>query len=226
MGEKIKLSPTTGLNLFLECPRCFWLRFNEGVHRPEVIFPSLPGGMDRIIKDYFDSFRVKGELPPELKGKVEGKLIEDQALLDEWRNWRKGLIYEDPQLEATLAGALDDCLVDQGHYIPVDYKTRGSAPKEGNSEEYYQVQLDAYTFLLQKNGYATREFAYLVYYFPEAFQSDHLVKFKTEVVRVETDSQRCYKIFQDAVNCLRGPIPKAHTECSYCAWFSDLLDYD
>ena len=75
--KKLELSPTTGLNLFRECPRCFWLRYRERVHRPDTIFPSLPGGMDRILKVYFDSFRARDELPPELEGKVEGKLLPD-----------------------------------------------------------------------------------------------------------------------------------------------------
>jgi len=226
MAEKIKLSPTTGLNLFLECPRCFWLRYNEKVHRPETIFPSLPGGMDRIIKDYYDIFRKKGELPPEIDGKVAGKLFSDQELLDEWRDWRKGLPYSDENLSATLSGALDDCLVDDGYFIPIDYKTRGSAPKAGASEEYYRTQLDTYVFLLQQKGYKTREFAYLVYYYPDKISESHLVKFNVEVVKVETDGQRAYKIFSDAVGCLKGPIPKSHTECGFCAWYSDLLEYD
>lgn len=224
--ERIKLSPTSGLSLFLECPRCFWLRYNEEVHRPETVFPSLPGGMDRIIKEYFDTFRKVGKLPPEIDGKVSGQLLADQALLDDWRNWRKGLVYYDDKLEAALTGALDDCLVDGDYYIPLDYKTRGSAPKEGSSEQYYQVQLDTYVFLLQKNGYKTREYAYLIYYYPDKIMESHLVKFNVEVMKLETDSQRAYKIFSDAVQCLRGPIPKSHTECVFCAWFSDLLEYD
>jgi len=225
-GVGIKLSPTTGLNLFLECPRCFWLRYNEKVHRPDTVFPSLPGGMDRIIKEYFDTFRGRDKLPPEIEGKVKGKLLADQQLLDGWRNWRQGLIYYDPNLEATLAGALDDCLVDGGYFIPIDYKTRGAAPKEGASEEYYQTQMDTYVFLLQKNGYKTSEFAYLVYYYPDKFVDGHLVRFSVEVVKIETDGQRAYKIFSDAVSCLKGPIPKSHTECSFCAWYSDILEYD
>jgi hypothetical protein len=228
VAEKLyRLAPTTGLNLFLECPRCFWLRYNENVHRPDTIFPSLPGGMDRIIKEYFDTFRKSGKLPPEIEGKVEGKLMADQTLLDVWRDWRKGLPpYLDEKLGASLTGAIDDCLVDDGYYIPLDYKTRGSAPKEGSSEEYYQTQLATYVFLLQKGGYKTREYAYLIYYFPDKISESHLVRFSVEVVKLETDSQRVYRIFSDAVNCLKGPIPKSHTECGFCAWFSDLLEYD
>jgi len=226
MSEKVRLSPTTGLNLFLECPRCFWLRYNEDVHRPDTIFPSLPGGMDRIIKEYFDTFRQGAGLPPELKGKVDGKLVSDQELMDNWRNWRRGLKFEDEKLDATLSGALDDCLIDGESYIPLDYKTRGAAPKEGQSQEYYQTQLDCYAFLLEKNGYKVKDYAYLVYYFPDKVVGDHLVKFNIEVVKVSTDPKRAYKIFSDAVKLLKGPIPEKHTECGFCAWYTDLLEYD
>lgn len=226
MTKKLELSPTTGLGLFLECPRCFWLRYNEGVHRPDVVFPSLPGGMDRILKEYFDSFRAKNKLPPELEGKVEGKLLPDQELIDNWRNWRTGLYFEDSKLDAILRGALDECLVDGELYIPLDIKTRGTAPNQGQSELYYQNQLDCYVFLLSKMGYKTKGYAYLVYYYPQGVDDKHLVRFNTEVVKLETDVDRLYKVFSDAVNCLRGPIPPRHTECSFCAWYSDLLEYD
>jgi hypothetical protein len=226
MPERIKLSPTTGLSLFLECPRCFWLRYNEKVHRPDTIFPSLPGGMDRIIKEYFDTFRREGKLPPEIEGKVDGVLFPDQPQLDDWRNWRKGLNFCDDESGAVLNGAIDDLLQDGEYVIPLDYKTRGSAPKAGASEQYYRTQLDTYVFLLQKNGCRTREFAYLVYYYPDKISDKHTVKFNVEVVKVETDGQRAYKIFSDAVACLRGPMPKSHTECGFCAWYSDLLEYD
>jgi CRISPR/Cas system-associated exonuclease Cas4 (RecB family) len=222
----LELSPTTGLNLFLECPRCFWLRYRERVHRPDTIFPSLPGGMDRILKDYFDSFRSQSKLPPELKGRVEGKLVPDQELVDKWRNWRSGPRFEDPKLDAVLRGALDDCLIDGKYYIPLDIKTRANAPKEGQSEQFYQTQLDCYAFLLEKMGYRTKGYAYLVYYFPETVDDKHLVKFNTEVVKLETNIERVYKVFSNAVKCYHGPIPPSHTECGFCAWYSDLLEYD
>lgn len=225
-NKRLELSPTTGISLFLECPRCFWLRYREGVHRPETIFPSLPSGMDRILKSYFDGFRKSDQLPPELEGKVKGRLIPDQELIDKWRAWQTGLRFEDPELDAVLRGALDDCLLDDGVYVPLDVKTRGAAPKAGHSEMYYQTQLDCYAFLLLKMGHKTADHAYLVYYFPESVNEGHLVKFNTEVVRVGTSAERAYRIFSDAVKCCRGPIPPRHTECGFCAWYSDLLEYD
>ena len=58
------------------------MHFNAKVTRPRGIFPSLPSGMDRVIKTYFDHYR--GSLPPELEGEVEGKLIPDLDLMNQW----------------------------------------------------------------------------------------------------------------------------------------------
>jgi hypothetical protein len=60
------------LGLYTECPRCFWLEINTGIKRPDTIFPSLPGGLDPLFKRYFDQFRDRSELPPEVQGKLPG----------------------------------------------------------------------------------------------------------------------------------------------------------
>lgn len=214
---KIKLSPST-LNLFLECPRCFWLHINKGIHRPRGIFPSLPGGMDGVIKDYYDGYR--GSLPPEIVGKVAGKLFSDKQVLTKWRNWRTGLEYTDEETGATLFGALDDCLVDGDHYVPLDYKTRGSAPKEGTSEGYYGNQLNCYTLLLKENNYPVNGFGYLVYYYPKAVKENGIVQFDVYPVQLKTDAEVARKTFKDAVALLSGPEPKKHSNCAYCSWSS------
>jgi len=219
-----RISPTTGLSLFKECPRCFWLHFNKNVHRPRGIFPSLPGGMDLVIKNYFDKYR--GKLPPEIVGKVVGQLMPEVEPLNKWRNWQTGLEYYDKTRDAVLFGALDDCLVDGDYYIPLDYKTRGSAPNDGDSEKYYQTQLDTYALLLNKNGYKTRNFAYLIYYYPEEIKENGIAKFSIEVVKVNTDLARAQKTFEEAVDLLKGPIPKRHSDCEYCCWVSDRLGFE
>src|SRR3989344_8415650 len=60
-----KLSPSS-LNLFIDCPRCFWLQVVKKVKRPDGAFPSLPSGMDKVLKEHFDRFMEQGTLPPEL----------------------------------------------------------------------------------------------------------------------------------------------------------------
>jgi len=61
-----KLSPSS-LNILEDCSRCFWLYIVKKHSRPSGAFPSLPSGVDRILKHHFDKYREKGELPPELK---------------------------------------------------------------------------------------------------------------------------------------------------------------
>ena len=216
----IKLSPST-ISLYMECPRCFWLQFNKNIHRPRGIFPSLPGGMDGVIKKYYDKYRRQGKLPPEIEGKVIGKLFDDEKLLKSWQSNWEGLTYEDKELDAVLKGVLDDCLVDDGVYIPLDYKTRGYELKEDTSS-YYQHQLDIYCYLLMKNGYKTASFAYLVYYFPRQVAENGRVDFEVEPKKLETDITRAEKLFKDAVECLKGQEPKRHSDfaCEFCNWGS------
>lgn len=219
----IRLSPTTGLSLFKECPKCFWLHYNKKIQRPRGIFPSLPGGMDLVIKKYFDNYR--GALPPELEGEVEGNLIPDLNLMNKWRNWRTGPKYSREDIDAELFGALDDCLVDGDYYIPLDYKTRGYPPKDGDSEKYYQTQLDAYSLMLDANNYETREYAYLVYYYPQEVKPDGVVKFNIKPIKVDTDIQRAKGLFEDAVTVLQGAMPKQHSECEHCNWLSSRVSF-
>ena len=145
------LSPSR-LSLFTDCPRCFWLDVKGIRKRPTGIFPSLPSGMDSILKKYFDTFRCKDCLPPELEGKLEGKLFGDIGKLDVWRNCFKGLEYFDGKSGIGLRGALDDLFVTgDGFHVPLDFKTRGYPLKE-DTHEHYQDQMNIYSFLLEENG--------------------------------------------------------------------------
>jgi len=220
-----RLSPST-LNLFLECPRCFWLHIKENIHRPRGVFPSLPSGMDNVIKEYFDKYRAKGKLPPEIEGKVKGKLVADKELLNKWRNWQTGLEYRDEELNAALFGALDDCLIDGDRYIPLDYKTRGFAPQDGASEKYYQNQLDCYALLLDKNGYPVQNFAYLIYYYPREVKESGQVSFNVKPIKIQTSPARALKTFQNAINLLKSEIPPRHSDCEYCSWETDTSGFD
>ena len=216
-----QLSPTT-LQLFVNCPRCFWLQFRRQVHRPRGIFPSLPGGMDSVIKVYYDRYRSQNEMPPELEGRVRGRLVADQALMDQWRNWRTGLRYVDEQRQATLFGALDDCLQNGELFVPLDYKTRGYAPKPGESQRYYGLQLNCYAWLLAANGFPAANYGYLVYYYPHSVFANGSVKFGVEPVEIPVSAEDGRRVFERAVDCLAGDEPAAHTKCEYCGCANQL----
>src|SRR3989338_10949660 len=165
-----KLSPSS-LNLMADCPRCFWLQFNKDIKRPAGIFPSLPSGMDRILKTHFDSFMKKGELPPELKDwNIDCKLFNNEELLKVWRNNLKGIPWTDEKGNL-FRGAVDNILVKGKKLVVLDYKTRGF-PLKDDTAEHYQDQLDIYNFLLRKNGYETEDYAYLLFYHPNKVTED------------------------------------------------------
>ncbi len=215
-----RLSPSQ-LNLFNDCPRCFYKHHILNIKRPRGIFPSLPSGMDRVIKDYYDTYRAKKTLPPEIAKYVEGKLLPDLALMNKWRNWRTGPEYHDNSRDAYLSGALDDCLVDGttkgGYYIPLDYKTRGAAPQEGKSEEYYGIQLSCYNLMLQANGHKVRDYAYLVYYYPKEVFSKGDVRFNVEVVKIGAKASYGREVFEKALKVLKGKKePESAEGCEYC----------
>ncbi len=221
-NQPLQLSPSK-LNLFLDCPLCFWLSEVKKIHRPEGIQSTLPRGMDILIKKYFDKYRAKNELPPELVGKVEGKPMDNLELLKKWRHWKTGLRYEDKKLNATLYGALDECFITPSTgsgemlYIPVDYKTRGFDLKE-DSTKYYQTQLDCYTFFLEANGYKHPSFGYLIFYIPKEIKKEGVVRFVIEPRKIKTNPKAGLEVFQKAVNLLHGPQPKSHSECKYCQY--------
>ena len=211
-----KFSPSS-LSLLKECPRCFWLHFNKGIKRPDSIFPSLPSGMDRILKAHFDSFMKKGMLPPELQSlNGEAKLFDDESLLKIWRNNLKGITWNDEN-DNLFRGAIDNLLVKAKKLIVLDYKTRGFPLKE-DTHKHYQDQLDIYNFLLRKNGYETENYAYLLFYHPDKVNAEGGILFHTDLIKMSISTGNAEKIIKNALKTLEGDMPNCAKECGFCKW--------
>ena len=214
-----KLSPSS-LNLMSECPRCFWLTEHRVWQRPQGIFPSLPSGMDGILKRHFDKFMDRGLLPPELCNNKECdgfKLFDDKKLLVEWRNSRKGLWFEDSKGNI-LHGGIDNILVNKANnkLIVLDYKTRGFPLKE-DTHEHYQNQLNIYSWLLEALGFPTEKFAYLLFYYPKEVTETGEVIFDTVLKKMTVDSRAAEKLWAQALELLNGECPYEH--CEWCERF-------
>jgi hypothetical protein len=215
----VTLSPSS-LNLLKDCPRCFWIQFNKGIKRPNGAFPSLPSGMDRILKKHFDSFRDRGLLPPELQKLKNIKLFSNAELLEVWRNNRKGIQWVDGEGNI-LKGAVDNILQKGRKLIVLDFKTRGFPLKE-DTHEHYQDQMDIYNFLLRKNGFETEDYAYLLFYHPDKVEKDGDVAFHIDLVKVEISVKNAEKIFMKAIKILKGEMPDCGEECEFCKWATRL----
>lgn len=216
MKQTFTLSPSS-LNLMQECPRCFWLSLHKKWKRPAGAFPSLPSGMDRVLKAHFDKFMKLGKLPPELceeKTCQNLKLFDDEKLLEVWRNNKKGIVWSDKQGNA-LKGAVDNILMKGNKLVVLDYKTRGFPLKE-DTAEHYQLQLDIYCYLLKMNGYKCEDYSFLLFYVPEKVLENGNVVFDTSLVKMGVDAGRGERVWRSALKLLNGSCPAVHQECPWC----------
>ena len=216
----INLSPNS-LNLYLDCPNCFWLDKKMGIKRPPPFPYALNSAVDSLLKEEFDAYRKRSEAHPLIeKSHIKAKLFSNQRLLDQWRDNFQGIRYFDKDLQATLFGAVDDILeFSDGKLAPLDYKSTGS--KVANVYDRFQLQLDAYTFMLEKNGYKTPRKGYLAFYIVDKDKGfvDRL-PFRKEIHEIETNPSDIYEIFKDAVDVLKRETPPPHSaDCQFCKWF-------
>ena len=219
--RKTRLSPST-LSLFDDCPRCFWLHVNRKIKRPSGPFPSLPSGMDIVLKRHFDQHRKDGSVPEELDGKVKGHLFRDIEKLKVWRNNFRGLRYFHENSGVLLMGALDDLFVtSEGKYAPLDFKTRGF-PRKENTHEFYRNQMNIYSFLLEKNGLKPADFAILVFYHPTGVDENHNVIFDPDPMKIKVDRKAGERLFLNALECLRGEEPEPSEDCEFCQWLTKM----
>jgi len=222
----VQLSPNS-LNLYLECPHCFWLEKREGIKRPPPYPYALNTAVDILLKQEFDKYRKKKELHPLLvANNIPAKLFPNQKLLDEWRSNFKGLRYYDAELDATLFGAVDDILeFSDGRLAPLDYKSTGS--KVATIYDRFQLQMDVYTFLLEKNGYKTVRKGCLAFYVVDKENGfiDRL-PFKKEIHMINTDPSYVQGLFKEAVELLRKDEPPAHSQdCKFGQWLNQAKQF-
>ena len=209
-----KLSPSS-LNLMKDCPRCFWLKQHKVWSRPVGIFPSLPNGMDKILKIHFDKFRDQNKLPPELCDNnhcEDMKLFDDKEKMKVWQSNFKGVSWTDKNGNE-LHGAVDNILVKSKKLIVLDYKTRGYALKE-DTAEHYRLQQNVYNFLLRKNGYDTEDYFFLLFYIPKEVMATGEVIFDTTLVKMKVDVKMAEKVWKKALKLLNEECPKE--SCEWC----------
>lgn len=205
-----------------ECPCCFWLYKHKGIGRPQGYPYTLSIAVDQLLKAEFDQYRERGEMHPVLvdyDGLAEAKLFSDQAQLQKWRNNFEGLKYHDEGLDATLFGAVDDMLeFPDGSLAVIDYKSSGA--KEISVYDDYQMQMDTYTYILERLGLKTTRKAYFVFF--QVDKTDGFkgrLPFRGQIRDVNADPNYIYDLFERAVTLARSATPPpSHAECQYCTW--------
>ncbi|MCA9344916.1 PD-(D/E)XK nuclease family protein, partial [Candidatus Saccharibacteria bacterium] len=155
------------IELFKQCPRCFWLDVRLKITRPNTPPFNINKAIDELFKKEFDVHRKKGTPHPimEKNGVKAVPMQHDQ--LDDWRYNFTGVATLHKATNLHVFGAIDDLWVnDAGEMIVVDYKaTAKDKPVSIDSDWQisYKRQLEVYQWLLRSNGYKVSDIGYFVY---------------------------------------------------------------
>lgn len=200
----------TSVEVLERCPRCFWLQVNKGIRQPEGIVSRLANRFDAVIKNYFDTFRSSGKLPPMVEGKLEGTI--QNPFIEKYFvriNDKYGFY-----------GKLDECLENEkGELTPVDFKTSSSDPREKEILSAYQSQIDDYVFLLSENGKKVTGEGFLIYFFPDLAEDLHDgFPMIVHIQRLEGNPNKTLARIKNAIKVLQGDIPKSNPDCPFCKY--------
>ncbi|HET8580946.1 MAG TPA: PD-(D/E)XK nuclease family protein [Candidatus Paceibacterota bacterium] len=225
-GAKWRLSRSK-IELFLECPRCFWLDNKLGTARPRGPGFTLNIAVDALLKKEFDAYRAKGTAHPLMARYGIAAVPFRHADLDRWRENFEGIEYRHPASGLLACGAVDDVWIDPaGELIVVDYKATSKdgdikALEDSPWAAQYRRQLGVYQWLLQQNGFTVSKRGYFVYANArsdkEAF--DSRLEFDVTIVPCDGDTTWMEATLVAIRQTLDSDIiPAAGTSCDFCQY--------
>ncbi|MBM3357152.1 MAG: PD-(D/E)XK nuclease family protein [Betaproteobacteria bacterium] len=156
------------VELFMECPRCFYLDRRLGIGRPAGFPFTLNSAVDELLKREFDRYRKEGRPHPLMTEAELNAVPHAHPQLETWRSNFKGVrtVHEATKLE--LSGAIDDLWRDlaTGELIVADYKAtskNGEVDIDADWQIPYKRQMEFYQWLLRRQGLAVARRGWFVY---------------------------------------------------------------
>lgn len=221
-----KLSRTK-IDMFLECPCCFYLDRKLGIARPSMPSFTLNIAVDHLLKKEFDVHRAKGEAHPLMKEYGLDAVPYQHEQMDVWRENFTGVQYLDPETNFLVFGAVDDIWQNtDGSLAVVDYK---ATSKDGEVEledtrwhNQYRRQMEIYQWLLgNQPGFTVSDTGYFVYVNGqkdrEAF--DAKLEFSIKIIPYTGDRTWIPDVLKRAKTCLDSDkVPKQSPTCEHCEY--------
>ncbi len=167
-GKRWRLSRSK-IDLFTECPRCFYLDNKLGVARPRPPSFTLNLAVDNLLKKEFDTHRANKTSHPIMEEYGVDAVPFQHKSMNTWRENFEGIEYSHQPTGFTVSGAIDDVWVNpKGELIIVDYK---ATSKDGDIESLqdtkwenqYKRQMEIYQWLFRQNGFDVSDTGYFVY---------------------------------------------------------------
>lgn len=221
------------IELFISCPRCFYLDRRRGVGRPSMPAFSLNSAVDVLLKREFDALRGTKTIHSLLEtNHVHATPFEHPDLV-KWRENFVGIrtVYEPANVE--VFGAVDDIWVNKkGELIVVDFKSTSSSypiSLTGKWKESYKRQLEVYQWLLRQNGFSVAPVSYIVYANAGTYKPrfDNTLEFTLSLHAHRGTTDWIEPALMAMKDCLvKDTLPAAHDECEYCRYRQQAGQYE
>jgi hypothetical protein len=214
------------IDLFLNCPRCFYLDRRLGVGRPPGYPFSLNSAVDALLKKEFDIHRAEGTAHPLMRQYGIDAIPLAHDRIDEWRDsLRRGVTYLVPGTNLLITGGVDDVWVNpQGELIIVDYKATSKAGDVSLDADWqigYKRQMEVYQWLFRRNGFKVSPTGYFVYCNGDAGKEafNGKLEFDIKVIPYVGDDSWVGGSIADIQDCLNSDeMPAAGVDCDFCAY--------
>lgn len=214
------------IELFINCPKCFYLDRKLGIARPPMFPYTLNLAVDGLLKKEFDIYREKGEAHPLMKANKIKAIPFKHEKMDEWRDaLHHGCTYKFPKTNLLITGAIDDLWIKRSkELIVADYKATSKNAEvtlDADWQAGYRRQMEVYQWLFRKNGFKVSDKCYFVY--SNGIKSKRKfgdkLHFDTKVLEYIGNTRWIVGVIRELYKCLQSrKIPKPSYACDYCQY--------
>ena len=231
-NEAFKLSRSK-IDLFVECPRCFYIDRRLGTGRPPGYPFSLNSAVDALLKKEFDTHRAAQSAHPLMDAYGIDAVPFEHEKIDEWRENFKGVQFLHEPTNLIITGAVDDVWINpQKELIVVDYKATAVNKEVTLEDEWkdgYKRQMEVYQWLLRQNDFKVNATGYFVYANGstenEAF--DGKLEFDVTLLPYTGSDDWMEDTIKEIHQCLNSDkVPKTGEDCDYCAYINSIKKHE
>ena len=228
-AEPFKLSRTK-VDLFLSCPRCFYLDRRLGIGQPPGFPFNLNSAVDALLKKEFDSYRRQKLAHPLMRAYGIDAVPFQHEKMEEWRDaFRRGILYHHKPSNFIVGGGIDDIWVrPDGELIVVDYKATSKKEEVSLDADWqivYKRQMEFYQWLFRRNRFNVSKTGYFVYCngITDKETFDAKLDFDIKLLAYEGNDDWIEPTLLRARKCLSSDeIPQAEEGCEFCLYVSSV----
>jgi len=222
-GSPFKVS-RSGIELFLDCPRCFYLNNCRGIRRPSGPPFNINSLVDRLLKKEFDAHRAAGTAHPIMRHHSIDAVPFPHPSLDEWRENFKGVRFHHAPTNLLVTGAIDDLWINSlKEVIVVDYKSTaksGGVSIDADWQISYKRQMEVYQWLIRRQNLTVSSTGYFVYCNGQDNDSfNERIEFSVSVLPYVGNDSWVESTLHDLKACLMLEVaPKEANDCEFCGY--------